>query len=189
MEDCHSGQHGYPVPKTTEEIEIVVPDITNKDSSSKKKFYKYVVYNHTSCTCGTLKYRESTLYKTITNNEVSEADYKVKFSNNPVNLIRACNVCNSAQPRYKLHPKHATAVSRFIYMEYQQCLPGCVVVRNKTSNKQTFMVFGSPFSVPLTSDILCKAYDGAETKQQDKNHPQKLKSLSSEAPAGNSSDQ
>jgi hypothetical protein len=36
------------------------------------------------------------------------------------------------------------------------------------------MVFGSPVSVPLTSDILCKAYDGAKTKQQDKNHPQKL---------------
>jgi hypothetical protein len=52
------------------------------------------------------------------------------------------------------------------------------------------MVFGSPVSVPLTSDILCKAYDGAKTKQQDKNHPQKLKSLSSEAPlVGNSSDQ
>jgi hypothetical protein len=71
MGDCHSGQHGYPIPKTTEEIEIVVPDITNKnrDPSRKKKFYKYVVYNHTSCTCGTLTYRESTLYKTITNNE------------------------------------------------------------------------------------------------------------------------
>jgi hypothetical protein len=69
--ECYSGQFGYPVPKTTEEIEIVVPDITNKDrdSSSKKKFYKYVVYNHTSCTCGTFTNRESTLYKDITNNK------------------------------------------------------------------------------------------------------------------------
>ncbi|CAB4026845.1 Hypothetical predicted protein [Paramuricea clavata] len=191
MGDCHSGQHGYPVPKTTDEIEIVVPDITNKDrDSSKKKFYKYVVYNHTSCTCGTLiKYRESTLYKNITNNEVSEADYKASYTKNPVNLIRACNICNSAQPRYKLHPKHATAVSRFIYMEYQQCLPGCVVVRNKTSNKQTSMVFGSPFSVPFTSDILCEAYDGTKTQQEDKNHPQMLKSSPSKASFGNSSGQ
>jgi hypothetical protein len=69
--DCFSGKHGYPVPKTTAEIEIVVPDTTNKDrdSSDKNKFYKYVVYNHTSCKCGTFKFRDGTLYKTITNNE------------------------------------------------------------------------------------------------------------------------
>jgi hypothetical protein len=66
-----SGKYTYPVPIKTAEIEIVVPDITNKDRdpSSKKKFYKYVVYNHTSCECGAVKYRESKLYKTITNDE------------------------------------------------------------------------------------------------------------------------
>jgi hypothetical protein len=65
------GSSAYPVPKTTNEIEIVVPDITNKDrdSSYKKKFYKYVVHNHTTCQCGNFKYRNGTLYKTITNNE------------------------------------------------------------------------------------------------------------------------
>ena len=55
-----------------EKIEIVVPDIANgkdRDSSDKKKFYKYVVYNHTSCTCGTLNIRDTRLYQTITNNE------------------------------------------------------------------------------------------------------------------------
>ena len=53
------------------EIGIVIPDITNKDRdpSSKKKFYKYVVYNHTSCTCGKLEDRWKKLYKTLTNNE------------------------------------------------------------------------------------------------------------------------
>jgi hypothetical protein len=69
---CSSiGPSVYPVPKTTNEIEIVVPDITNKDrdSSDKKKFYKYVVHNHTTCKCGNFKYRNSRLYKTITNNE------------------------------------------------------------------------------------------------------------------------
>ena len=30
-----------------EEIEIVVPDTSNKT-----KFYSYVIYNHTSCKCG-----------------------------------------------------------------------------------------------------------------------------------------
>ena len=66
-----SGRYGYPVPIKTAEIKIVVPDITNndRDPSSEKKFYKYVVYNHTSCECGTFNYRESKLYKTLTNNE------------------------------------------------------------------------------------------------------------------------
>ena len=44
-------------------------------------------------------------------------------------------------------------------------------------------------SVPLTNDILCKAYDGAKTQQQGENHPQTLRSSSSEAPVGNLSDQ
>jgi hypothetical protein len=68
--ECISGQHTYPVPNKIEEIEIVVPDTTNKDRDSRnEKFYKYVVYNHTRCRCGNLKYRDSRLYKTITNNE------------------------------------------------------------------------------------------------------------------------
>jgi hypothetical protein len=67
-----SGPSGYPVPKQIEKIEIVVPDITkgkDRNSANKTKFYKYVVYNHTSCKCGTLKFRNSRLYQTITNNE------------------------------------------------------------------------------------------------------------------------
>ena len=68
---CNNNPGSYPVPEKTEEIEIVVPDVTNKDRdpSDKKKFYKYVVYNHTICTCGNLTYRNRKLYKTITNNE------------------------------------------------------------------------------------------------------------------------
>ena len=59
------------MPNKTQEIEIVVPDITNEDreSSEKKRFYKYVVYNHTICKCGNLMYRNRKLYKTLTNNE------------------------------------------------------------------------------------------------------------------------
>jgi hypothetical protein len=68
--ECSSSRKGYPVPKKTEEIGIVVPDITNKDrdTSNKKKFYGYVIYNHTSCKCGQANYRKTKLYKTITNN-------------------------------------------------------------------------------------------------------------------------
>jgi hypothetical protein len=65
-----SGPYGYPVPKKPAEIEILVPDITNKDRDPiSKKFYKYVVYNHTSCKCGKLEDRKKKLYKNITNNE------------------------------------------------------------------------------------------------------------------------
>ena len=64
--ECFSGRYAYPVPTTTDEIEIIVPDITNKDldSSDNKKFYKYVVYNHTSCHCGKVEDSKRKLYKT-----------------------------------------------------------------------------------------------------------------------------
>ncbi len=60
----------YPVANDTKPIEIVVPDLTNNDRNpaKKQKFYKYVVYNHTSCRCGTLKERNSTLHGNNTNN-------------------------------------------------------------------------------------------------------------------------
>ena len=41
------GSDNYPQPHTWTEIEIVVPDLSNEE-----KFYKYIVYNHTSCKCG-----------------------------------------------------------------------------------------------------------------------------------------
>ena len=46
--------HKYPVPHTWTNITIVVPDL-GKNST----FYKYVIYNHTSCKCdGTGKERK-----------------------------------------------------------------------------------------------------------------------------------
>lgn len=58
----------YPVPITMSKIEVVVPDLTNngRDPSYKKKFYKYIVYNHTSCKCGRLHERK--LYNTSSDN-------------------------------------------------------------------------------------------------------------------------
>ena len=48
--DSHSWQcgEGSPKPKFQREIKIVVPDLQNQT-----KFYKYIVYNHTSCKCQT----------------------------------------------------------------------------------------------------------------------------------------
>ena len=42
----------YPVQDTWKNITIVVPD------RSEKEFYKYVVYNHTSCKCENPKSRK-----------------------------------------------------------------------------------------------------------------------------------
>jgi hypothetical protein len=52
--DCRSDTGSYPVPLKKEKVVIVVPDLTNnhRDPKNKPMFYKYVVYNHMSCTCG-----------------------------------------------------------------------------------------------------------------------------------------
>ena len=53
--DSNCAAQEYPVPLNKTEIEIVVPDLTNSCRDPLiKKFYKYVVYNHTSCKCGKL---------------------------------------------------------------------------------------------------------------------------------------
>ncbi len=59
----------YPIANDTKSIEIVVPDLTNKGRDpAKQKFYRYVVYNHTSCKCGSLDERKKQLYENITDN-------------------------------------------------------------------------------------------------------------------------
>ena len=66
--DDTCGSKEYPVPSNKTEIEIVVPDLTNSYRDLiKKKFYKYVVYNHTSCKYG--KQEERKLYEKIQDNE------------------------------------------------------------------------------------------------------------------------
>ncbi|CAB4013038.1 Hypothetical predicted protein [Paramuricea clavata] len=166
------GPSVYPVPDKIEEIEIVVPDITNndRDSSDEKKFYKYVVYNHTSCKCGTAKDRKSKLYKTITDDEVPEVYFNAKYTKNPVNLMRVCDVCNSTQPRYSLAPEHENAVPQCKYLAYQQCLPGCVVVKHSRSEVVITYTYAGKF-LNVTNDISCKAYDGENAEGQQPSSP------------------
>ena len=45
-DEVKCGGDMYPVPHTWTNIAIVVPDL-----GKKPKFYKYVIYNHTSCKC------------------------------------------------------------------------------------------------------------------------------------------
>ena len=47
------GADKYPVQRTWTNITIVVPDLGNRS-----KFYKYVIYNHTSCKCENLTDRK-----------------------------------------------------------------------------------------------------------------------------------
>ncbi|CAB4019963.1 Hypothetical predicted protein [Paramuricea clavata] len=169
--ECSSDSEGYPVPNKTEEIEIVVPDITNKDRdpNNEKKFYKYVVYNHTSCKCGNLTNRNKKLYKTTTDNEVflatTEVYFNASYANNPVNLIRQCNVCNSPQPRYNLIHEHVEALPQYKYLAYEQCLPGCVVVEKDATLKNIQFTSGDGLKI-VTNDISCKAYDGRNKDPQ-----------------------
>ncbi len=66
------GADSYPVPKDKPgKFEIVVPDLSNTyRDGNKPKFHRYVVYNHTSCKCGTFAESElnSTMHKKISNN-------------------------------------------------------------------------------------------------------------------------
>ncbi|XP_028401245.1 uncharacterized protein LOC114524285 isoform X1 [Dendronephthya gigantea] len=122
----------YPVQATMTNIEIVVPDLTNKvrDPGNAKKFYKYIVFNHTSCKCGNLKERK--LYYTLSNNRVSESYYRKNYKKNPKNLQSSSDYCNKAQRRYKLPRDHYFTPPKFKYVGYEQCLPGCVVKKNVT---------------------------------------------------------
>ncbi len=60
----------YPVPVTKIPIEIVVPDLSNTyRDGSKPKFYRYVIYTHISCKCGSFAEWElnSKMHKKIPN--------------------------------------------------------------------------------------------------------------------------
>ena len=92
---------------------------------------------------------------------VSEASFRASYSSNPVNLVRVCDVCQSPQRRYILTRDHAKVPPQSKYLPYQQCLPGCAVVKKKTSYKAITLLNGKKF-IKLTNDISCKAYDGGK---------------------------
>ena len=96
---------------------------------------------------------------------MSEAYFNANYKKNPVNLMRVCNVCNSAQPRY--HLTHNDAVPQLKYLAYKQCLPGSVVLKKSTSTHKITLIKGDKETfVTLTNDILCKSYDGENPERQ-----------------------
>ncbi|XP_028416383.1 uncharacterized protein LOC114540392 [Dendronephthya gigantea] len=155
----------YPVPATMSKIEIVVPDVANdeRDPDTKKKFYKYIVFNHTSCTCGEL--RERKLYNTSSNNLVSESYFMMNYQKNPKNVRSTSDYCKKAQIRYKLHAHHFMALPPYKYFVYKQCLPGCVVKKSEQRFINTVLVHAVSQIVRLKNDVKCEEYDNKKSKE------------------------
>ena len=79
--DYNCGSTEYPVPLKKEEIEIVVPDLTSSYREDPKVFYKYVVYSHISCKCGTSEERKnSTEIRNETGNQETHMPSFIAFS-------------------------------------------------------------------------------------------------------------
>ncbi|XP_046841146.1 uncharacterized protein LOC124435251 [Xenia sp. Carnegie-2017] len=121
----------WPQPMTLTEVEIVVPDL-----KYYTKFYKYIVYNHTSC------YLEKNLldvnfnlHKNLPSNEINETEFTTKVKYNPPN-VRTCNdYCKNPQPRFHLHSERTKAVLNYLFIPFTQCLPGCKATKNPENIK------------------------------------------------------
>ncbi|XP_046841506.1 uncharacterized protein LOC124435556 [Xenia sp. Carnegie-2017] len=111
----------WPQPMTLTEVEIVVPDLKNYT-----KFYKYIVYNHTSCYLEeNLTAVNFNLHKNLPSNEINETEFTTKVKYNPPN-VRTCNdYCKHPQPRFHLHSEYKNAVLNYLFISFTQCLPGC----------------------------------------------------------------
>ena len=95
---------------------------------------------------------------------VSEGEFKAKYLKNRPNLLSNCTACDHPQPRYKLHEDHSNTFSQYKYQGYKQCLPGCVVIRNLTSDNITKITYKTnqrekPHPIWLISDTKCVAFD------------------------------
>ncbi|XP_028400607.1 uncharacterized protein LOC114523774 [Dendronephthya gigantea] len=113
----------WPLPDTQNEIEIVVADLNDA-----KKFYKYVVFNHTSCKSG---FKKPILHKTLKSNQINRTEFEKKLPNNPVNLRSLTgSFCDKPQPRYRVHPHGENVKPCEKLIPFKQCLPGCYVTRN-----------------------------------------------------------
>ncbi|XP_046841504.1 uncharacterized protein LOC124435555 isoform X2 [Xenia sp. Carnegie-2017] len=130
-------------PMTLTEVEIVVPDLKNYT-----KFYKYIVYNHTSCY---LKEKvpavNFNLHKNLPSNEINETEFITKVKYNPPN-VRTCNdYCKHLQPRFHLHSEYTKVALDYLFIPFTQCLPGCKATE-KMKNVKTETLDGSfPFEV------------------------------------------
>ena len=79
--NCDVKTGDYPIPSRKTAIEIVVPDLTSNYREGPKVFYKYVVYSHTSCKCGTSEERQNpTEIRNETGNQETHMPSFIAFS-------------------------------------------------------------------------------------------------------------
>ena len=68
-----------------------------------------------------------------------------------------CDFCNETRPRYKVHQNALYVSPEFLYLPYNQCLPGCVAKSSITSTKQTQLVYDKKnVDVSITDHTQCK---------------------------------
>ncbi|XP_046841509.1 uncharacterized protein LOC124435557 isoform X3 [Xenia sp. Carnegie-2017] len=144
----------WPQPNTTIEVEIVVLDLKND-----RKFYKYIVYNHTSCYMSTnltaLNFHQ---HKNLSSNEINETEFTTKVKYNPPN-VRTCNdYCKHLQPRFHLHSEYTKVALDYLFIPFTQCLPGCKATKN-TKNIKTQTLDGSTLYELVRNHSSCNFWD------------------------------
>ena len=69
---------------------------------------------------------------------VNKSDFNSSYPRNPVNLFAQDNRCDNPQPRYMKHPNFIEINSKYQYLPYHQCLPGCVVIDGNVTEEATY---------------------------------------------------
>ncbi|XP_046841523.1 uncharacterized protein LOC124435564 [Xenia sp. Carnegie-2017] len=155
----------WPQPMTLTEVEIVVPDLKNYT-----KFYKYVVYNHTSCYMSTkLTALNFDQHKNLSSNEINETEFTTKVKYNPPN-VRTCNdYCKHLQPRFHLHSEYTNVELKFLFIPFNECLPGCKAT-NDTESIQTQTLDGSTLYELVRKHSSCNFWNTKVHKSQHSNN-------------------
>ena len=117
---------------------------------------------------------------------VNESYFNRLYPRNPVNLFVEDSRCDSPQPRYMKHPDFIEIDSKFKYLLYHQCLPGCVVYDDNVTVKETYKytdkgIRGDRVNVTITNDETCMTYDSTSK------NPTKGKQTEDSGPQGRNS--
>ena len=67
-----------------------------------------------------------------------------------------CDFCNETRPRYKVHQNASFVSPEFLFLPYNQCLPGCVAKSSITSTVTTRLVYGLNVNVSITDHKQCE---------------------------------
>ena len=100
---------------------------------------------------------------------VNKSYFNSSYPRNPVNLFAQSNRCDNRQPRYMKHPQFDDIYPEYQYLPYHQCLPGCFVIDDNVTVKETYKndegEKGDRINVTITHDKECVAYDSTRKNQ------------------------